>query len=340
MRRLIFLGQVPSILKPTLYGTTFSLFNELGPIVEISMSSILELEHVTVHKDHNGRVEGISVQEGISLRTSVGTLIPAHTPEDEGRKRLAPMKLYKNGAIRCLPLEESTLIKTPIGMYSAEMVTFYESGALKRFFPLNGRVSAYWTEKNEMGHAVLTPFHTPLGEVLIKPLYVQFYENGNLQSMAMCPDCSIKLSTPFGEMLVRKGFSFDAQGHLNSFEPHEPVEIQTPIGPVQAYDSEPKGMSAETNSLIFTPEGRVESITTTGTQVRVLTELGEMVYAPQKVQSLCSDQSYSTESLSIDFNRGEVIFRHGLKVLGNHDLSCPMETSVYEEQILERIIFC
>jgi hypothetical protein len=79
-----------------------------------------------------------------------------------------------------------------------------------------------------MGHAVLTPFHTPLGEILIKPLYVQFYENGNLQSMAMCPDCSIELSTPFGDMLVRKGFSFDPQGHLNSFEPHEPVEVQTP----------------------------------------------------------------------------------------------------------------
>ena len=309
-------------------------------IVDLHMASILELEHVTVHKDYFGRIEGISVLEGVSLTTSVGDLVPAHTPEDEGRKRLAPMKIYPNGAIRSMSLEESTLIRTPIGMYSAEMVTFYESGALKRFFPLNGRVSAYWTEKNEMGHAVLTPFSTPLGEVTLKPLYVQFYENGKLHSIAMCPDTSINLPTPFGEIAVRKGFSFDPQGHLYSFEPHEPVDIQTPIGSVEAYESEPKGMSAEINSLVFTPEGGVECISTTGTQVSVQSESGEIVYAPRKVESLCSDQAHSTESLSIDFKRGEVIFRHGLKVLGRHDLSCPMKTAAYAEQILERIIFC
>jgi hypothetical protein len=157
----------------------------------------------------------------------------------------------------------------------------------------------------------------------------------------MWPDTHVKLPTPFGEMSVRKGFSFDIQGHLVSFEPHLPLEIQTPIGPVQAYNSEPKGMSAELNSLTFTPEGRVETITTTGTQVTVTTESGqEIVYAPKKIESLCSEQSHSTESMMIDFNKEDVVFRHGLKVLGRHDYSCVMSTSAYEDQIFERIIFC
>jgi hypothetical protein len=31
----------------------------------------------------------------------------------------------------------------PVGTYPAELVTFYESGNSKRFFPLNGKISAF-----------------------------------------------------------------------------------------------------------------------------------------------------------------------------------------------------
>ena len=32
---------------------------------------------------------------------------------------------------------------------TAEQVSFYESGALKRIFPLNGTLSGYWTQEDE-----------------------------------------------------------------------------------------------------------------------------------------------------------------------------------------------
>lgn len=214
------------------------------------------------------------------------------------------------------------------------MVTFYPSGNLRRFFPLNGKVTGYWTESDEIQSAASLPIQTPLGELSLKVIYVQFHENGHLQILSLWPGQTLRLPTPMGEVLLRKGLSFDAHGNLNSFEPHEPLTVSTPIGDVEAYEPDPKGMSAENNSLKCSPDGRVQSVSTVGTQVEVMDGEKSYTYAPRIIPSLCSDAELSTASLTILFKEDEVVFKEGLKTLGRHSHSAHYQTTVFEDKVL------
>ena len=49
---------------------------------------------------------------------------------------------YDNGGIKSIYAQEPVKIKTSIGIIKAEFITFYESGAIKRIFPVYGGTSA------------------------------------------------------------------------------------------------------------------------------------------------------------------------------------------------------
>ena len=48
----------------------------------------------------------------------------------------------------------------------AELVTFHADGSLRRVFPLNGKLSGYWTEADEGALAKAMELSTPLGEAM------------------------------------------------------------------------------------------------------------------------------------------------------------------------------
>ena len=87
------------------------------------------------------------------LATAAGDLVPQHTIDDARRMHRPPVVFHPNGHVRSLPLERRTPVATPLGTLPAELVTFHDNGALARVFPLNGKLSGYWTEADEAGLA-------------------------------------------------------------------------------------------------------------------------------------------------------------------------------------------
>ena len=99
------------------------------------------------------------------LSTPYGDLAPQYEAEDMGRRQLNPFYFYKNGAIKSVPLQTQTLLRTPVGGIPAELVIFYESGSVKRIFPLDGKLSGFWTAKNEFELAEEMTVESPIGSL-------------------------------------------------------------------------------------------------------------------------------------------------------------------------------
>ena len=277
------------------------------------MSVFDSIKHKTWTDEH-GKIEAIQPFEEIVIKTSVGEIIPIYSVEDQGRKKLTPVKYYKDGSIRSISLQDATLIKTSIGEISAELITFYKDGSLCRLFPLNGKLSGYWTEENEVKLAETLSISTPVGDIKAKAIYIHFHETGKLKSVTFWPEEKLPLSTPLGIIPVRKGISFHKCGTLASCEPGKPTKITTPIGNIEAFDPNPNGMSGEKNSLAFSENGTLTAISTTSSSIKVL-ENNEIIttYQPAVVTSLCSDDEFSLEALQIEFREKEVGFKNGFK---------------------------
>ena len=247
-------------------------------------------------------------KERVEIETSVGKLIPVYNFEPDGRKKEAEACYYSSGELRSVPLDEATLIPTPIGEVSCELVTFYRSGRLKRIFPLNGCISGYWTEADEYGLAETVDINTPAGVIRVKPIYLQFYETGSLQSICFWPGETIDLDTPVGLINIRKGIAFHENGNIACCEPSGDTLIKTPVGDIFAYEPDAAGMTAENASLSFDAGGKLSSLSTVkNSLVLDESEPGEKVYSPGIVTSYCDESSFSVVPLKIKFQDDKII---------------------------------
>lgn len=297
------------------------------------MSAFDSIKH-TFWTDKLGNIEAIQPFEKIVINTSAGEIIPIYSVEDQGRKKLTPIKYYKEGSIRSISLQDATIIKTPIGEISAELITFYKDGSLCRIFPLNGKLSGYWTEENEYKLTETLSIPTPVGEIRAKPIYIHFHEKGELKSVTFWPDEQLTLSTPLGIIPVRKGISFHKCGSLASCEPARPTKLKTLIGNIEAFDPNLNGMNGEKNSLAFSENGTLTEISTSGSSIKVLGSNGSITACqPSVVTSMCSDDEFSLETLQIKFREEEVVFRNGLKT----EVKVPFEGNFIVESFVSPI---
>ncbi|MFK5952675.1 MAG: hypothetical protein QM498_06415 [Desulfobacterium sp.] len=277
------------------------------------MSAFDSIKH-TLWSDKLNNIEAIQPFEEIIINTSVGEIIPIYSVEDQGRQKLTPIRYYKEGSIRSISLQAATIIKTPIGDISAELITFYKDGSLCRIFPLNGKLSGYWTEENEYKLTEILSIPTPVGEIRVKPIYIHFHEKGELKSITFWPDEKLTISTPLGIISVRKGISFHKCGSLASCEPARPTKLKTLIGNIEAFDPNLNGMNGEKNSLAFSENGTLTEISTSASSIKVLGSNGSITaFQPSVVTSICNDDEFSLEALRIKFREEDVVFRNGLK---------------------------
>jgi hypothetical protein len=262
--------------------------------------------------DRDGNPDAVQPFEEIQMETQAGTLVPIYEVEDHGRKNLAPVRLFKNGNPKSIPLQNATVIKTSVGEISTELVTFYESGAICRLFPLNGKLSGYWSEKNEYKLTKELVIPTQLGVIKVRPIYLHFYETGELKSITFWPAERVEIKTPLGVITVKTGISFHKSGALSSCEPHQPLLVDTPLGSIEAYDPDPNGMNGESNSLSFNEHGKIIGLSTTKTVV-VVTDKDNAItsFSPLVQRSRCSDTAFIVEPLKIKFIENEIVFRNG-----------------------------
>jgi hypothetical protein len=264
-----------------------------------------------ISKNKNGNIDTVMVGEKIILETSVGNLIPRYTLDEEGRKKEAPVKFYKTGELKSLPLEERMTIPTSVGNIKSELLIFYKNGKLWRTFPLNGQVTGFWTEENEFELAEAIDIPTSLGTITVKPIYVQFYETGELESILFWPGEQVKINTSEGEVLIHKGICFHENGNVKGFEPVEEITIESPIGTLNAFDPDPNGIHAESHSINFAADGSIQSIITTSNQIMALKDGVEYKsFAPKLVSSYCNENAFFVSPLKIIFEEDSLSFNN------------------------------
>ncbi|MGE4548189.1 MAG: membrane-binding protein [Intestinibacillus sp.] len=261
----------------------------------------------------DGSTESCMLGESNEIPTACGTLIPRWGEENVRRKHIPALTFYPNGALKAVSLEEQTTVLTPLGEYPAEFVTFYASGAVCRVFPVNGKISAYWSEEEERELCPTLQFRLPCGAFCARVTAIHFYESGALRSIALWPGESIVLRTNVGMVATRCGFALYENGALESVEPPHPLPVETPIGVLSAFDVDALGLHGDVNSMSFYPDGAFRSVTTSSDRIEViLPDRAAVIYGPaERPDPLIDDRTVITP-LRVAFDeQGNVTLNNG-----------------------------
>lgn len=252
-------------------------------------------------------VRAVIVEEPSELETPFGLLTPRYKTDDLRRLRLDPVEFHKNGRLKSVVLETPVEIETQAGRFPAESLSFHESGALRRLFPLRGNLSGYWTWQNEVKLAKELVVALPYGTVHTRFLSILFHEGGAVRSLTLWPKDTLRAPTPAGTLKVRVGMAFHEDGRIRSVEPAEPVVVETPIGLMTAFDTDPEGLTADVNSLGFTPDGGLGALSTAMDRVTILCP-GQpgRVYEPALKGNLCDELVKDVRPLRLAFDVGVV----------------------------------
>lgn len=263
----------------------------------------------------NGKMDGCLVSRHNILETPYGQMVPQYEAEDMGRRSVKPMYFFKDGSLKSIALQTQTRITTPVGQLPAELVTFHKSGTIRRVFPLDGKLSGFWSWQNEFALAETTTIDTPVGSISAKIINIQFYESGALKSITLWPGQVISVPTPVGKISVRKGIAFYESGKIRSFEPLGKTELPTPIGNMLAYDNEPNGIHGDINSVQLAPDGSVEALCTVDHTVLVsLPDQRSELFRPGVKNNVCGDERKVSVPMKIRFEQGKVTFHENLRL--------------------------
>ncbi|WP_207261310.1 hypothetical protein [Desulfovibrio sp. Huiquan2017] len=245
-----------------------------------------------------------------TLSTPYGELIPQHTADDLRKRELLPMEYHGSGGIKSVPLETQTVISTPAGDIPAELVSFHENGTINRIFPLNGKLSGYWSQEDEAGLARPVTLTTPIGPIRARIMSVGFYDNLALRSLTLWPGETLSVPTPVGPLEVRIGVSFTPEGRVRSVEPAKPTAVPTRAGEMTAYDPDAVGVNGDANSLIFDDAGKVCQVITTLTKLTVVHPDGHThCHIPEHRESLCSEAEQEVVPMCVEFDEDTVSIR-------------------------------
>ena len=244
------------------------------------------------------------------FETPLGPLCAQHTTDDLRRRTVQSISFHHTGALRALPLERPTRIETPAGSMVVELVTFHPDGSLCRAFPLNGKLSGYWTQEDEGRLAAPLELATPLGPLGGRFIGICFAPGGQLLSLTLWPGESVSVPTPVGPLSARVGVSFRVDGSLRSLEPAKPQSVPTPAGLIQAYDLDAVGICGDVNSLGFGHDGSITRVSTSLTRVLASgPHEDERVYAPESRESLCGDGEREPVPMQLEFHPEETWIR-------------------------------
>lgn len=270
----------------------------------------------------NGNIRECKVDQPNILHTNYGDLTPQFSRPDERKKDAKALSFYENGNLKSIALETRQKIHTPIGTLTAEMITFHQSGAIDSLFPTNGQIGFGWSLADETKITEKYDFQFPFGQFSARIIGLRFYESGQLSSLILWPGEIVKLETPAGTIPVRIGFKLYESGALQSVEPAHPIILDTPIGPITAFDYTALGMDADFNSISFDEEGRLNGLMTNSDFVikNITTGQRDTVFQHLRLDMLSDNYlkvptSIYFESDQVTFNNSENTFTY---TINNH----------------------
>ncbi len=252
----------------------------------------------------NGAIKELMLNEKNVVITHAGELIPFYSEETPRRKYKSCLTYHQNGMVKSVSLNEQQDIITPIGEFPAELVTFYDSGELKRFFPLDGKISGFWSEEDERNLNIPFNFEFYFSSFTAMLVGICFYKSGDIRSLTLFPGETILVATKnYGEFKVKTGFSLYENGNLKSIEPAVPTPVTTKIGCINAYDVNAVGINADSNSIEFDEEGSIISLVTSSDRIAVKSPEGVMKFiTPIEVKNPLSEDESTLIPVKLDFN--------------------------------------
>ncbi len=260
-----------------------------------------QFSHIVTYPD--GRVNFVVPNQKLDIETPVGVLSSQHTTNETRRRKVEPLSFHDNGMIKFINLENKTSVTSAVGTFEVEALSFYPDGSIRRLFPLNGRLSGFWSWRDECALASCNEVSAPWGTVSAKCISIQLYPNGNLRSLTLWPEQTAVVPTPIGEMAMRIGLALYPDGSLRSIEPARPTLIDTPIGSVEAFDPDPEGISGDINSLGFTENGNIKTVSSPSTRIIVTEPSGsQLVFSPKQAINLCDESDEDTQPVRLVFD--------------------------------------
>jgi len=269
-------------------------------MIQIAGCALAGVESYSCYPE--GELLGVKLAEKNTLVTHAGELIPAYT-ETHRRKNKYSVEFYQSGMIKKIALNEMQEVQTPLGELPAELVTFFETGELKRVFPLDGKISGMWSEQEEKALGIPLSFELSFTAFTAIIGGIAFYRSGVIRSVTLFPGETAPVTMKYGEIIARNGFSLYESGKLESVEPSAPFLIQTPIGALRAFDPNAAGVNADINSLAFDEAGKIIALTTVHNRIAARIENEKpLLFAPREVVNPLDGESMITEGLKISFD--------------------------------------
>lgn len=279
--------------------------------INTKYGTLKNLTYVKYYED--GNIKEATCCSLNKLQTPYGIFIPKYEYGEERSKHIPSINFYNSGSLKKIYLEKQTDVVTPIGALPAEFITFYESGSIKRIFPLNGKITGYWSEKDEYNLAEEIEIDVSVGKLKEKVISIYFYESGSIKSITFWGKDDIKINSPLGNVSVRIGISFYEDGSLKSFEPLKPTKLDTEIGTIMAYDTQAIGIHGDSNSVKFSNQGKVQSLITSTDIIEVVSGGGEKkIYKPLLKQSVIDENFMEIVPLNVEFYEDKVKFSSGI----------------------------
>ncbi|TYQ16500.1 UNVERIFIED_CONTAM: hypothetical protein Cloal_3044 [Acetivibrio alkalicellulosi] len=259
----------------------------------------------------NGVIKECILNLHNELNTPYGSFVPQYKDDGVRRKYTKSISFHKNGTIKSINLQDPVRVDTQVGSFLVELITFYENGSINKLFPLNGKITGYWTEENEYSLADEYEFKLSFCEFKKKIIGVGFYEDGNLKNLTLWPEDYIELNLPVGQVKGRIGVSLYSDGSLKSYEPFIPTKLKTPIGEIYAYDASAVGINGDSNSVKFNSDGSIKSLVTSTSKISVTDRNSNTkIYEPKLKQNMFNPEVNDIEPLCIEFFDNRVRLGH------------------------------
>ena len=254
-----------------------------------------------------GDIKECKLCEYSEMKTIYGDLVPQYDEMEVRRKYKRSLSFYENGNMKSISFQNQTNINTSIGMLPAELALFYENGEIKRIFPLNGKITAYWTEQNEYTLAEEFYFNFEFGIFKKKIIGINFYESGAVKSLTLWPRDFIDVQSPCGIIEIRIGLSLYSNGNIKSCEPRKHTAIDTSVGELHAFDLGASGLNGDSNSLNFNEDGTVKSLSTSTDKITIKDAYGQIsIHEPGLKLNNFNITIMDVKPLSIEFNLDKV----------------------------------
>jgi len=257
----------------------------------------------------DGKIKSCRLNKYNLIETPYGPLVPQYEDSEARRKYKESISFYPSGGIKSISLNQATEIELKNDIYSAERVLFYESGEIRCIFPLDGKVTGYWTEENEYELAESLPFDLKCGKLNNKVINTRFYKNGAIKSITLWPQERAKINALDQELEIHVGLSLYHDGSLESCEPSKPTPIPTPIGTIMTYDCESLGMNGDVNSLKFYQSEKLKSLKTSTDIIEITDKEGNTsIIEPGSKTHPFNNEIKMTVPVTIEFEDDSVSF--------------------------------